>query len=243
MHSKITRYCAGFALFSLVFVFLGLGFFQLGQADYASILANNPAAVNTEPTPERQTIIIDPGHGGRDSGAVGVDRSEEKDINLTLSLILADLLRISGYNVIMTRTEDDDLGNDVRGQRKLTDLQARVRIANQNPDAIFISIHMNTFPQENVWGMRLYHRRNCEISEQLARYVSQANQQFLQPENDYEIKSATSSIFVLNRAGIPAILVECGFLTNPAEAALLNCPDYQRKLALVIASAVWRLAE
>ncbi|MCL2213567.1 MAG: N-acetylmuramoyl-L-alanine amidase, partial [Oscillospiraceae bacterium] len=122
MHTKITRYLSGFALFSFIFVFLGLGFFQLGQADYASILANNPAAVNTEPAPQGQTIIIDPGHGGRDSGALGADRGEEKDINLAVSLVLADLLRLSGHNVIMTRTEDDDLGNDIRGQRKLTDL-------------------------------------------------------------------------------------------------------------------------
>jgi len=237
MYNKITRYCSMFALFSFVFVALATGFFHLGWWDVDTILAEDCALVNTEPTIAPRTIIIDAGHGGRDPGASSGDVLE-KDLNLEISLILADLLRFMGHQVIMTRTEDVSLGSQVPGQQKRGDLQARLNLSRQHPEAIFVSIHMNTFPSPNVSGMHIYYVRNCEESAEIARRLRALNMQHLDPEADHAPKQSTSALFVLSRMSNPAVLVECGFLTCPRDLELLQCPNHQRKLALVIAAAV-----
>jgi len=226
-----------FALLSFVFVFLSTGLFYLGWWNVDNILTEDCALVNTEPTNTPRTIIIDPGHGGRDPGA-SADKVLEKDLNLTISLILADLLRFLGHEVIMTRTEDVSLGNEVPGQQKRGDLQARLALSRQHPEAIFVSIHMNTYPSPNVSGMHIYYVRNCNESAAIARRLRALNMEHLDAEADHEPKQSTSSLFVLSRISNPAILVECGFLTSPRDLELLQCPNHQRKLALVIAAAL-----
>lgn len=204
---------------------------------FHSILSENDPAVNS--VPENKTIILDPGHGGMDSGAVGVGGSYEKDLNLSLSLIMRDLLTAMGYHVVMTR-EDDRLlySESVNLPKKSQDLKNRLVYQDQYPDALFVSIHMNKFPIEKYSGLQVYYSSNNSVSKDLAETVRGAVKQSLQTENNRQIKAATSAIYILDRIRIPAVLIECGFLSNYAEEALLQDVQYQKKLAAVLCSAI-----
>lgn len=206
---------------------------------------------NTSPViaSARPTVVIDAGHGGMDGGCVsdtvsgagtvtgasGSTRVLEKDCNLRISKTLATLFRISGYNVVMTRESDVMLdGEGLMGSAKMRDLRARLNIATKYPDALFISIHCNKFPSQSCEGLQVYYSENHEYSVVAARAVQDSAVALLQPTNKRQIKAADSSIFLLKRASQPAILVECGFLSNPREAELLSNGNYQKKLALTI---------
>lgn len=185
-------------------------------------------------------FIIDPGHGGEDGGCVGTDGTLEKDINLVISLMLADILRLSGCDVIMTRTEDVllyDRSGDYHGQKKIQDLAARLECAREYPDAFFVSIHMNSYPSQKECGLQVWYSGNDPRSETLATEIQSAARELLMPQNTRKTKLAGSGIYLLNRAVTPAVLVECGFLSNRDECALLCDAEYQKKLALTIAAA------
>lgn len=187
-----------------------------------------------------KTIVLDAGHGGEDSGALGVDGVKEKDLNLQITLILSDLFRAGGYRVILTR-EDDRLLCDPdtpAGRRKQGDLQNRVRKSAENGSAVLVSIHQNTYPLASCSGLQVWYSGNHPASENMALAVQEGVQKNLQPDNHRKIKKATSAIYLLRHAETPAILIECGFLTSPAECALLQDSDYQKKLALAIFCAL-----
>ena len=186
-------------------------------------------------------VIIDAGHGGMDSGAVGISGVHEKDLNLQISFILYDMLRANGVPVIMTRTEDKMLyteDQDIKGQRKMYDLKNRLLVGRQNPEAIFISIHMNKFPQSQYSGLQIYYSPNNAASLPLAERVREYNKIYNQPNNNREVKKGNSSIYILHHIKNPAILIECGFLSNPEECELLSREEYQKKLSAVIFTAV-----
>ena len=177
-------------------------------------------------TPRGQ-IVLDAGHGGADGGAVGVNGVSEKDLNLAVTLELARLLREAGFEVILTRTDDCLLlyeGQDIAGHRKENDLKNRLAIAKNNPDAIFVSIHMNTFGVSKYSGLQVYYADNTE-SRRLAYAVQGAVVERLQPDNHRVPHAASSSIYLLENAVGTAVLVECGFLSNPEECALLSQKD------------------
>lgn len=217
-----------------------LCFIFFGHGDRASA----PVSLATAPT-----VVIDAGHGGMDGGCVSESVSStavgtvgtassrilEKDCNLEISKTLAALFRVSGYNVIMTREEDVMLdGEGLVGSAKMRDLRARLNIAVKYPDALFISIHCNKFPSPSCKGLQVYYSKNHPASKIAADSVQASAVALLQPENHRKTKPADSSIFLLHRAAQPAILIECGFLSNPEEAALLSNENYQKKLALSI---------
>ncbi len=186
----------------------------------------------------RRRLIIDAGHGGKDGGAVSVTGTHEKQLNLDISLILSHILHTLGYEVILTRDDDFELTYADGGTRKMQDLLGRLKIARDNPDATFISIHMNKFPQEKYSGLQVYYSQNCEESLDLALEVQNSVKTFLQQENNRKIKKADSSIFLLHKITSPSILIECGFLSNPDEASLLDTFEYRLKLSSVIACAI-----
>lgn len=182
-------------------------------------------------------VIIDPGHGGEDGGAVGHNGIVEKNINLKISLALRDALKLIGYETIMTREKDkaiyDESAISLR-QKKRSDLKNRLSLINKNSgdDSIFISIHQNKFPNEKYSGTQIFFSKNNPLSENLALCVRDGIISKLQPKNDREIKEATSKIFLLNNSKIPSVTIECGFLSNKEEAEKLNDENYQKKLAL-----------
>ena len=204
------------------------------------------ATVSTSPLP---TVVIDAGHGGMDGGCVSDSVSDtaageitvstgrilEKDCNLNIAKSLAALFRVSGYNVVMTRDTDVMLdGEGLAGNAKMRDLRARLNIASEHPNALLISVHCNKFPSASCKGLQVYYSKNHEYSAVAANAVQASAVALLQPKNHRQTKAADSSIFLLHRATQPAILVECGFLSNPDEAALLSTPEYQKKLALTV---------
>ena len=185
---------------------------------------------------ERKVIVVDPGHGGEDGGAVGINGVLEKDLNLMISDDLCELFRFTGYEVIPTRTEDIMLYDrkvDYKGRKKVLDLAARLNIANAAMPDLFVGIHMNAFPQQKYSGLTVYYSDQTPISRQAAEKLRTDVIALLQPQNDREIKSG-NGIYLLNRASYPAILVECGFLSNPQECDLLSSEEYRQKLSLVI---------
>lgn len=189
------------------------------------------------------TLVIDAGHGGMDGGAVGSDGTLEKEINLAVAKRLATLFKLAGLDCVMTRTEDvmvvDD---DVKERRKMHDLKNRLAIVNgimeDGKEAVLISIHMNNFSVAKYSGLQVWYSKNNEQGEKLASAVQSYARTWLDSENDREIKSATSAIYLLDRAISPAILIECGFLSNPDECAKLKSVEYQTDLAAVIFAAV-----
>ena len=188
---------------------------------------------------KRPTIVIDAGHGGEDGGAEGKSKLLEKEINLNISKQLQNLLQASGFRVIMIRTEDVSIGDPSLGtikERKISDLHNRLKIIEEQGDCIFISIHQNHFSDGRYSGAQMFYSLNNEKSKELAEYIKSRVVSLLQPENKRECKPATSSIYLLWQTEVPAVLVECGFLSNDSEAQKLNDPDYQKQMAFSIYS-------
>ena len=191
----------------------------------------------TLPTSGRQvrSVILDAGHGGRDGGAVSLSGTAEKELNLETTLTLAEILHLQGYHVILTRDSDTELTTGDGTSRKMQDLKGRLLIAQENEGIPFISIHMNKFPQSKYRGLQVYYSPNHSEGKNIAEAIQAAVRMHLQADNDRQIKKATSSIYLLHKITSPAVLIECGFLSNPEEAALLEQSSYRTSLALCIA--------
>ena len=183
-------------------------------------------------------IIIDPGHGGKDGGAVSVTGTPEKELNLSVSETLGEMMTALGYRVTMTRDTDTELTSDRGGSRKMQDLLGRLEVAEKNPEVPLVSIHMNKFGKEKYSGLQVYYSGNTEESKVIADRVQSSVKSLIQPENTRKTKRATSSIFLLDRIKSPGILIECGFISNRTEAARLESQDYRKSLCLAIASAL-----
>lgn len=191
-----------------------------------------------DPAPTCHTVIIDAGHGGRDGGASADDDGTlEKDLNLAVAKKLAALLETANVRVIMTRDSDIELADPASDHKKRDDLNARLAIAAEAENAIFVSIHMNKFPVEKYSGLQVYYSPNNEKSALLARQI-QADSTALAPANDRKIKAADENIYLLSHIEIPAVLVECGFLSNFEEKERLKTDDYQKKLAVCLYASI-----
>lgn len=183
----------------------------------------------------KKTIIIDAGHGGFDSGAQVADGTHEKDINLKISKNLKDFLEYFNFNVIMTRETDISVESDNgKKSKKSSDLYNRLNTMKENPDAIFVSIHMNKFTSSNAVGAQVFYAPKVPMSDLLADSIQSTIKQLLQPQNERVIKKGTKSIYILNNATIPATIVECGFMSNQKELSLLKDENYQKKMAFSI---------
>ncbi len=198
-----------------------------------------PSAAVSSDTDARKykTVIIDAGHGGEDGGASSRSGLVEKHVNLSIAEALRDMLKVNGVNVIMTRDEDKllyDRNVDFEGRKKKLDHAARLCIMQNTEDAVFVSIHMNSFTNPKYSGLQVWYSQNDTASRTLADNIQSNNQKLLQPENTRKIKAATSAIFLLNKATCPAVLVECGFLSNPEEAARFETEEYRQKVAFML---------
>lgn len=179
-------------------------------------------------------IIIDAGHGGYDGGAIATDGTNEKDVNLKIAQNLKEFLTSAGFEVIMTREEDVSTDGAKGKYNKITDLKNRLKLMEENKDAIFVSIHLNKFTSSAATGAQVFYSANDENSKLLAQDIQNTIRTQLQPENDRMIKKATSSIYILKNAKVPAVIVECGFLSNIKELEKLKDEKYQRMMAFSI---------
>ena len=183
------------------------------------------------------TVVIDAGHGGEDGGTQSAEGLQEKEINLQIAQLLDDMLRSNGIATVMTRTEDIllyDRNADYRGHKKMLDLAARRKIAEETENAVFVSIHMNSFPESKYRGLQVFYSPHNPQSQELANMIQKDAQAYLMPENHRKIKPATSAIYLLDRLHCPAVLVECGFLSNPSEAAMFATEEYRQEVAFVL---------
>lgn len=183
------------------------------------------------------TVILDAGHGGFDGGAVADDGTVEKDINLIIALHLRDMLRSTGYDVILTRETDtstDSQNGMAIPSRKKSDLKNRLDLMKKYPDAVFVSIHLNKFTTSAARGSQVFYSGNLPDSKTLSDCIQASIVNLLQPENTRVNKRATSSTYLLHKATVPAVLVECGFLSNKTERELLKNKDYQKQMAFAV---------
>lgn len=189
----------------------------------------------------KNMVIIDAGHGGEDGGTQSSAGVLEKDINLDVSIKLGTLLKLMGYSVVYTRTEDKLFyGNDATTQRqkKVSDINYRMKIMETFGNAPFISIHQNYFEQSKYHGAQVFYSKNNSESKIIAEKIQNNIRNILQKENERQIKASGTDIYLLYHAKSPAVMVECGFLSNPGEALLLADKDYQKKICLAIAAGL-----
>ena len=186
------------------------------------------------------TVVIDAGHGGEDGGAQ-VQDVLEKDINLSISGKLADLLRLCGCSVIEIRESDIsvyDEGAESLREKKVSDLQNRVKTANSSEQNILVSIHQNKFDNSAYSGTQVFYSVNHDGSAVLAQAIRGSVISLLQKDNTRECKPAGSDIYLLDQAQVPAVIVECGFLSNDTEREKLLDPGYQSDMAYAVAMGV-----
>ena len=192
------------------------------------------------------TVIVDAGHGGIDGGATGVDGIVEKDINIDIALKLLEILCFYGFNVIMTRTDDNlifDSDADTIRKQKVSDIHNRFDIIENNPEALFISIHQNKYQDTRQWGTQVFYSGNDPQSEVLANSIQESVREKLQPDNNRRVKKSGTEIYLLYYAKSPAVMVECGFISNRGDAQKLKNDDYRMKTAALIADGIIKYTE
>lgn len=195
--------------------------------------AGTAIAVLSADTAYSPTVIIDAGHGGEDGGAISVTGVRESTLNLEISLRLNDLLHFLGVRTEMIRTEDISVytEGDTIAQKKVSDIHNRVAAVNRTPDALLVSIHQNQFSESQYRGAQVFYARGSQTLAELLQSELAAQ---VDPRNHRQCKQA-QNIYLLEHISCPAVLIECGFLSNPAEEALLRDAAYQKKLACAIA--------
>lgn len=195
-----------------------------------------PAFSYTEVTTD-EIIVLDAGHGGSDGGAVSADGTPEDDINLAIVLRLRDLFALMGRQTVLTRTGENSLADPDSAtlrQEKVSDTKNRVALINSVSNGHLISIHQNTLPgHPSVHGAQVFYGKVTD-SDARAAAVQQALNGVVNVGNEKTAKPIGSDIYIMAHANCPAILVECGFLSNSAETRLLLSPEYQTKLAAAI---------
>ena len=177
---------------------------------------------------EMVTVVIDPGHGGEDGGAVSPGGVMESQINLAVSRRLSDLLRFAGQRTLLTRA------------RKVSDIHHRVDIVNGTEGAVLLSIHQNSLPSSRVTHGAQVFWNTKEGAEQLAGVVQDSLNTAINTGNEKLPRKIPATIYLMSHVTAPAILVECGFLSNSTETAKLQEPSHQLKLAAAIATGYLR---
>jgi len=224
-------------LISIVTVII-LGFICMSIINVNNVVTTYKNAESNQE--ESKVILIDPGHGGMDGGASSKDGTPEKNINLNIGLLLGANLKSQGYKVEFTRTEDVGLyteGKSVK-EKKHEDLNKRVSLKEETKCDVFVSIHLNTFPESYCKGAQVWYS-NYEDSARLANIMQSTLRDQLDQSNKREAKAAGTQYKVLrgndNMAGV---IVECGFLSNPEECQKLKDEDYQKKIADALAESI-----
>ncbi len=188
-----------------------------------------------------KTVIIDAGHGGEDGGTQSKRGVLEKDINLAIALKINSILKGLSVDTVMIRNGDYLLyssGETTIRQKKVADIRKRTEITNESQNSLLLSIHQNYYTESKYSGVQVFYSPNNPISGEIAQSVQNTVVAQLQPDNTREIKASGSEIYLLHHAQVPAIMVECGFLSNEAEAEKLCDEEYQRQIALAIVEGI-----
>lgn len=198
------------------------------------IINNKKEIIQTVSLPvSGKTIVLDAGHGQPDSGAENSTGLTEESINLKITKKVQSLLEQSGCNVVLTRSDENgiyDLDSKTLREKKVSDIKNRVKIGNESSADAFVSIHLNKIEQSQYYGWQTFFKQNNEKSEQLAKSIQEELNSSIQKENRREALKITGK-YIIEHVEIPITIVECGFLSNPEEAELLQQDEYQNKLA------------
>lgn len=186
---------------------------------------------------ETKIIVVDPGHGGKDPGMVGVDGLEEKGINLEISLILKKVLEERGYHVILTRETDAGLYDESADNKKAQDLQRRIALIDETEPLLTVSIHQNSYQDPSVRGPQVFYYESSAEGKKLAECIQNTMNGALGTENGRTAKGNTS-YYLLKRSSSVLVIAECGFMTNAEEAELLQTEEYQRRIADAVADGI-----
>lgn len=180
-----------------------------------------------------KTVILDAGHGGWDPGKTGSGGADEKTLNLAIAEKLQAYLEAGGAEVVLTRKTDAALGS---GKRE--DMAQRKSIANESGGDILVSIHQNAFPSAKAKGAQVFYHKSSPQGRLLAEALQESLRERLDVGNQRQAKE-NASYYILRTTEIPAVIVECGFLSNREEEALLNAAEYQEKVAWAIYCGIW----
>ncbi|MCH5202265.1 MAG: N-acetylmuramoyl-L-alanine amidase [Oscillospiraceae bacterium] len=182
-------------------------------------------------------VLIDPGHGGEDGGAVSSGGVIESNVNLSFSLKLKTIMNLNGFKTVLTRIDDSDLGDkslETIAQRKKSDMYKRLELYNSDIHNVAISIHQNIFPADACRGTQVFYSTMVDSSKDLADNITNVIVSTLQNDNQRISKPTNGSIFLLDNAKVPAVIVECGFLSNKDEVNLLCDKEYQKKFSYCV---------
>lgn len=183
-----------------------------------------------------QVLIIDPGHGGEDGGAVSVSGQKESDLNLAIALRLDQIMGFYGVQTLLTREDDRSIHDPEAAtirEKKVSDIHNRVELVNQIENGTLISIHQNSYPSPQYHGTQVFYADET-MSPPLAKGIQDLVRESLDPSNTRTPQRIPETVYLMNHISCRAVLVECGFLTNPEEDRLLQDESYQRKLAMVL---------
>lgn len=193
-----------------------------------------------------RVVVVDPGHGGEDGGAVAPDGTVESGLNLQIALRLDALLRFLGQDTVMTRREDVSIyspGAETLRQKKVSDLKNRVELINTLEGAVLISIHQNSLPSSpKTHGAQAFYN-GVEPAPVLATTVQERLNQCVNAENGKMPKRIPDSIYLTKNTAAPAVIVECGFLSNGSETARLRDSGHQIRLAAAVAAGYFSAEE
>ena len=187
-------------------------------------------------------LVIDPGHGGLDGGAVSVSGRAESEINLEIAVKISDLASFFGAEHVLTRhsnTLDYPESADSIHQKKLWDQKQRAALINRTEGAVLLSVHQNTYPDPRPAGTEVYYGKGTG-SDRFAALTQENLIRALCPENRRVAAPISEKIYLLRQIQCPAILAECGFLSNPEEAARLEEPAYQTALAVILTASYFQ---
>ncbi len=181
----------------------------------------------------KRIVVIDAGHGGFDSGKVGIDGTLEKDVNLSIAKRLEKLLTAADIQVVMTRTEDTGLCDEHTENKKKQDMIQRLSSMNQASADCIVSIHQNSYPEESIDGAQVFYPAGSLEGNTLASLIQKELILDVDPSN-HRMEKSNDSYYLLKNASAPIVIVECGFLSNRAESKKLVDDTYQQKLAWAI---------
>ena len=179
---------------------------------------------------EKKVILIDAGHGGDDPGKIGINQAKEKDINLAIAKKLKVCLEKAGFEVVMTREADESVKGPEQGNKKSTDMRNRCAKIRETKPAMAVSIHQNSYVSGESRGAQVFYYKQSAEGKKLAGII----QRHIVNEADTtnkRVEKADSTYYLLLHTNVPAVIVECGFLSNPEEAGKLNSDSYQQKIA------------
>lgn len=184
-------------------------------------------------------VVIDAGHGGDDPGKVGINGAKEKDINLAIAGMVKKYLEANDIRVVMTRETDEGLYDAEASNKKVQDMKKRIDLINTTQPSLTVSIHQNSYPEEYVHGAQVFYYTGSVSGQKLAESIQNQLIDKVDSENKRQIK-ANDSYYLLKKTELPIVIVECGFLSNQAEAEKLCDPDYQERLAWAVHMGVLR---